>query len=388
MKKFLIMIMAILIAMAMTLTACGTASQGDSEEQTAPENSEEENTTEQDIPFLWHWVFLQDSGVAFMVPEDLKMTEIEGKKGSYRGTNDQFIITVTRWDRLSYPDIDDLAALVKARTKKPVTVVDHETIQLVKAGDLESKIRLFFMDQDGDDYILTIEKNTEADPEMTIQELESVASSIEDSVKRYDSFPNGTVITVLPPTEFPEPDYLVLVNSSHPVPEDWDDSLDLVRDVNTRGNEIRAERKTYKEYLKLKKDLETNDGILIDVDFGLRTPEEQQALIDEYTEMYGAAYANRIASKPGYSEHHTGLALDVYLIIDGKNVYLNEEMEKYPEIWAKIHSKLAGYGFILRYPKGSSYPYEPWHIRYVGKDHAEAIMAEPGLLLETYLKRS
>jgi len=125
-----------------------------------------------------------------------------------------------------------------------------------------------------------------------------------------------------------------------------------------------------------------------DLDFGIRTVKEQQKLIDDYTKRYGAAYANRIAARPGYSEHHTGLALDVYLIIDGKEVYLNEEMEKYPKVWKKIHAKLAKHGFILRYPKNSAYPYEPWHIRYVGKKTAKKIMAEPGLTLEQYLARS
>ena len=76
--------------------------------------------------------------------------------------------------------------------------------------------------------------------------------------------------------------------------------------------------------------------------------------------------------------YHTGLALDLYLNIDGKDVYLNEDMVKYPEKWAKIHSKLPDYGFILRYPKGkeeiTGYSYEPWHIRYVcGIPAAKAI---------------
>ena len=45
------------------------------------------------------------------------------------------------------------------------------------------------------------------------------------------------------------------------------------------------------------------------------------------------------------------------------------------------------YGFIIRYPKGkesvTGYKYEPWHIRYVGKEKAEAI-TKSGLTLEEY----
>ena len=94
---------------------------------------------------------------------------------------------------------------------------------------------------------------------------------------------------------------------------------------------------------------------------------------------------------PGYSEHHTGLALDLYLNINGKDVYENEDMVKYPEVWAKIHKKLADYGFILRYLEGkediTGYSYEPWHIRYIDNVDAAKEIAERGITLEEYLDK-
>ena len=60
--------------------------------------------------------------------------------------------------------------------------------------------------------------------------------------------------------------------------------------------------------------------------------------MDRFIEKYGADYANKTVAQPGYSEHHTGLALDLYLIIDGKDVVENEDMIQYPEIWAKANS--------------------------------------------------
>ena len=46
------------------------------------------------------------------------------------------------------------------------------------------------------------------------------------------------------------------------------------------------------------------------------------------------------------------------------------------------------YGFIIRYLKGkediTGYEYEPWHIRYVGKDAAKEIY-EQKITLEEYL---
>ncbi|MBQ7169466.1 MAG: M15 family metallopeptidase [Synergistaceae bacterium] len=108
-----------------------------------------------------------------------------------------------------------------------------------------------------------------------------------------------------------------------------------------------------------------------------------------FTEKYGADYARRTVATPGYSEHHTGLALDLYFRLDSRDVYLNEDMVKHPEIWQKIHAKLAEYGFILRYPEGkesiTGYSYEPWHIRYIDSpDIARKITAD-GLTLEEYL---
>jgi len=46
------------------------------------------------------------------------------------------------------------------------------------------------------------------------------------------------------------------------------------------------------------------------------------------------------------------------------------------------------YGFIIRYPKGKTditgYIYEPWHIRYVGKE-AAAEIAALGITFEEYI---
>ena len=57
------------------------------------------------------------------------------------------------------------------------------------------------------------------------------------------------------------------------------------------------------------------------------------------------------------------------------------------EIFAKIHSKLADYGFILRYKEGkdeiTGYSYEPWHFRYVGIKVAKDI-AKKDITLEEY----
>ena len=191
--------------------------------------------------------------------------------------------------------------------------------------------------------------------------------------------------------------YLALVNKLNPLPEGWEDDLETVTVKNSVGDEVEVEVSTYEAYLRMKADLEENDGICLELDSGRRSVAVQQDIMNRFLEKYGADYAARTVAPPGYSEHHTGLALDLYFRLknaDGTftDVYHNEDMTK-PEndgIWDKIHKRLADYGFILRYPKGKAYitgyEYEPWHIRYLDNvEIAKQIMAQPGMTLEVYL---
>ncbi len=192
-------------------------------------------------------------------------------------------------------------------------------------------------------------------------------------------------------------DYLALVNKLHSLPEGWEEALKTVTVTNSVGDEVEVEAKAYAAYEQLKKDLEENDGIYTELDSACRSVAAQQDIMDRFIEKYGADYAAKTVAQPGYSEHHTGLALDLYFRVknaDGSftDVYHNEDMEKaeYLGVWDTIHGKLATYGFTLRYLKGkehvTGYRYEPWHIRYVDDPGiAGRIMSQPGLTLEEYL---
>ena len=78
------------------------------------------------------------------------------------------------------------------------------------------------------------------------------------------------------------------------------------------------------------------------------------------------------------------------LVVDGKKCLENEEAFAHEDIYLKIHRHLSNFGFILRYPKGkeniTGYDYEPWHIRYVGKEAARLIY-ENDLTLEEYVAK-
>ena len=185
-------------------------------------------------------------------------------------------------------------------------------------------------------------------------------------------------------------DYLVLVNKLNQLPEDWEEKLETIHITNSLGDNVEVETKAYEAYLQLKDSL-AKDGIYVDLDSARRSIAEQQDIVDRFTVEYGADYVKKYVAVPGYSEHHTGLALDLYLNINGVDVYLNEDMVQYPQIWDKIHERLADYGFILRYLEGkehiTGYNYEPWHIRYVETGPAKEIM-DKGITLETYLGKA
>lgn len=107
---------------------------------------------------------------------------------------------------------------------------------------------------------------------------------------------------------------------------------------------------------------------------GYRSYERQVYLFKNYSKNHGEEEANRFSARPGQSEHQTGLTMDVS--IASLDYDLVEELGETPEgKW--LADNAHKYGFIIRYPKGTEhitgYQYEPWHIRYLGKDLASKV---------------
>ncbi|WP_241153387.1 M15 family metallopeptidase [Enterococcus mediterraneensis] len=97
-------------------------------------------------------------------------------------------------------------------------------------------------------------------------------------------------------------------------------------------------------------------------------------------------------TEPGFSEHHTGLAIDVVdeqWLASNPNMILDESYSKKPGAkW--LQANAYKYGFIVRYPDGkediTKITYEPWHLRYVGKESA-AYIEKHHITLEEYIQR-
>ncbi len=191
-------------------------------------------------------------------------------------------------------------------------------------------------------------------------------------------------------------DYLVLINKENKLPNNWEEKIELINTKNTWDEDIKIERKTFEQYKKLKKCIDKDlkeFNVTIELDSTYRSIKDQQELWDRWLKdpEKGSKYVKKSVALSGYSEHHTGLAIDICLKINGKLVDDNEEMLKEKEIFSKIHSKLASYGFVLRYLEGkekiTGYPYEPWHLRYINDTKVAKEIMDKQITLEEFLKK-
>ena len=188
-------------------------------------------------------------------------------------------------------------------------------------------------------------------------------------------------------------DYLIIVNDQRPYEFGgfYDINLrdDLVYFPNVVDGDIMAvEKATYLAFTMLQRDLK-KEGIEIGLYDGYRTADDQQFLID----IMGSSMQKVV--QPGYSEHHTGLVLDIVVwsnAEDANYAWYSESAErsKTMPVFKRVHEKMVDYGFIDRYPEGKEYitgmPYIPYEIRYVGSPEIAHAISDNGLCLEEYVK--
>jgi D-alanyl-D-alanine carboxypeptidase len=175
---------------------------------------------------------------------------------------------------------------------------------------------------------------------------------------------------------------LLLVNADNPVPDDY--TFELSNIDNIRKFDSRA----IDHLEKLIEDCRRETRDVIWAQSTYRDENEQNTVfnnkVQEYMDLGNSReeaekLAATVTSRPGTSEHHVGLAVDFnYAKTDFENTAAFKWLAK------NAHK----YGFILRYPKGkesiTNIVYEPWHFRYVGKEHAEVIKSK-GFCLEEYI---
>lgn len=186
--------------------------------------------------------------------------------------------------------------------------------------------------------------------------------------------------------ELPDDWNLILVNRTHPLPDDFEVELKSIEG----GHKIDA--RAYDDYTAMVQ-AARKEGVYVYVTSSYRSMDKQISLHEAKIEegvMMGYSYvaakerAAEVVAVPGTSEHQAGLALD---FVSSEYRRLDEKQENTKGFqWLKEHCY--DYGFILRYPNGKTEStgiiYEPWHFRYVGLKAAKEIKAS-GQTLEEYL---
>ena len=133
------------------------------------------------------------------------------------------------------------------------------------------------------------------------------------------------------------------------------------------------------------------DAGRIGIDTAFRSYATQDALYDKWLARRGRTWTDTWYARPGYSEHQTGLTVDL-LPVGESNCSINDCIDETPQgRWLARNSWK--YGYVLRYEKGYrstvGLGFEPWHFRYVGTPLAaayhdggwhtlEAFLDEPG----------
>lgn len=182
--------------------------------------------------------------------------------------------------------------------------------------------------------------------------------------------------------------YLTVINKENKIKQSYLKNIKLVNRKNYQNKDTLIEEETALAFDQLKNFLKRKN-IKMEIDDAYRSQEHQQNLKEQFSKEYGEDYANAIVAEPGTSEHHTGLAIDIVLEVNGKYDEENDEILEHLDNYKQFVPYLSKFGFIIRYPEGkeeiTGYPYEPWHIRYVGKIPA-TIMEKKNWTIEEYLK--
>ena len=176
---------------------------------------------------------------------------------------------------------------------------------------------------------------------------------------------------------------LLLVNKYYYLGEDYvPEHLEEIDNTYSKGG-ISLQSKARESFEKMAQKAK-EEGIIIRAISAYRSYNYQVNLYDRYVRLDGVENADTYSARPGFSEHQTGLCVD---IDDGVLDYNRFEESKSFK-WMQENAYL--YGFILRYPKDreniTGYQYEAWHYRYVGEKVAEFIQKNDITYDEYYME--
>ena len=168
--------------------------------------------------------------------------------------------------------------------------------------------------------------------------------------------------------------FLIIVNKFYHLDKSYERTdLQNINLAYAYANNSAAEI-VIEKFKQMRDDIEEEMNVHLMVNSSYRSYEDQEEIYNEFKKV-SLKYADSYAARPGYSEHQTGLAIDITSL---EHPTANEfkESEEYKWLKENCHK----YGFVLRYPEGkehiTGYNTESWHFRYVGEEAATQIYKE------------
>lgn len=220
-----------------------------------------------------------------------------------------------------------------------------------------------------------------------------LSSTQETSVVEETATPEATETPTPTPTVDPESDprftstdsVLIIANKKHKLPDGYEPSDLTLLTVSTAYGDVYMKAEAAQAMSNMIAAANA-EGVYPVVTTAYRDYAFQESLYNGYVERDGVEAADTYSSRPGYSDHQTGLAADISCESNSYN--LNQEFENTAEgQWLAQHAH--EYGFVMRYPNGkeavTGYTYEPWHFRYIGVEEATNLYnSDPNMTMEEY----
>ncbi len=210
---------------------------------------------------------------------------------------------------------------------------------------------------------------------MANPKLQGVEAIIAVNEGLYRPFYENTIVVSEPN------DYTVLVNKYSSLASVYE-PVDLVQ----KGDNRFLRQSAYKALDEVNKQMQKS-GLQVYLISAYRGYDRQKTLYDNYAAKDGVENADTYSARPGFSEHQTGLAMDV-LGVETYSGDLEDAGFENTKEYKWLTENGYKYGLILRFPKGqenvTGYMYEPWHWRYVGEDVASFMHENNITTLEEY----
>ena len=265
------------------------------------------------------------------------------------------------------------------------TINYHKTYEykLLKLGySKEDVVEIEKMKDKTKDYLISIEYNKNVIPLINekyfleknlkkyIEYLSENGRDLKDTVAIINVGADNEWYTSTKKTDISKNE-LMLTNKFYSLDNTYNsDNMVKVSKQYSYGDNQMLTSETFDAFLSMFKAAK-NENLTLIINSSYRSYEDQEEIYNEYKNTRGEEAANKVAAKAGFSEHQTGLSIDIQTY--GSSAKTFEEFDEFKWLQDNAHK----YGFILRYPKDkkylTGYEYESWHYRYVGIEAATYI---------------